>query len=407
MNTLNTYHVLIDLIPLQPGGINGGAKIVALNLIQHFSRLVPLNNASVAWRFTLLAAPWNIDELRTYENERVSCYLIPELTQTMRSLPDFFKKVKLKLSKLPFFPSLFRHLKADLLFCPFSNPYFIDSSIPCITLLHDLQHLAYPQFFTKKEINDRNQYLNRMIRASNLIICVSEFSQKSLHQYQKSLPQTTFIYHYFPSEFNCLSPTPKNDRLHRFDVDYGLEKVQYLLYPANYWPHKNHEILLAAYQIYIDRCGSETPLHLVFTGDLQQAQNHLKAKVSHLSLEPYIHFLGYLDRPSLGQVWQHCAGLIFPSLYEGFGLPLVEAMAFQKPILCSEIPSLKEVGADACLYFDPLSPKSIADQLLEFTTNLDLQIYLRKEGQKRFTFFQNLNPVEQYQDWFLEVLQIV
>jgi len=395
---LKVKHIVIDLIPLLPGGANGGARIVALNLIQGFQTFA--NRSHTPWRFTLLVAPWNVKELEVYQSNSISCHLISDLTQEVRSLSDLFKKIRFKLSKSSFFPSLLHRLKADLLFCPFSNPSVTDSRIPCITIFHDLQHLVYPQFFSAIELKNRDQYLKRMLELSRLIICVSKFSQESLHHYLKVSPEKTrFIYNYFPSHFNA-SLDSGNDRLHLLP----LQNIQYLLYPANYWPHKNHINLLRAYRIYLDQCTDTIPFHLALTGSLTDAETQLKTMVKNLDLDRYVHFLGYLDHSSLKWAWHHCKGLVFPSLYEGFGLPLVEAMSVCKPILCSKIPSLEEVGENACLYFDPSLPESIANQLLRFTLDHSLELNLINNGQVRLRQFQSIDTIEQYCSIFKAVL---
>jgi glycosyltransferase involved in cell wall biosynthesis len=397
-----TKHLVIDLIPLLPGGANGGAKLVVLSLLKGLQKHLATESDS-HWRITLLTAPWNEGELIPYTGSAITYKTLHHLTQGRLSpihrLKSLLKKIPYKISQFPIFPALLDQLQADLLFCPFSNPSLARISIPCVSILHDLQHWHYPNFFSPQERHHRDQYLRRMIQYSQVIVCVSHFTEQSLQEYCRHfnlVPKaTTVIYHYFPESLPSNPSDPDFNYSNFTDPDHP-----YLLYPANYWPHKNHRTLLHAYARYLQNHHRETPhlpyFNLVLTGTLETEEQSIKALAQHLNIQDQVHFLGYLDSLAFKKVWLHCAGLIFPSLYEGFGLPIVEAMAYNKPILCSQIPCLEEVTGGACLYFNPTQAQSIAEALRTFTGNIEGRETLTCQSQTRFQDFQNLNPLQDY-----------
>ena len=410
-----TKHLIIDLIPLLPGGQNGGAKLVALNLIQGFQQYIAVDRT---WQVTLLTAPWNQAELEQHTNDRITCKTLQHLTQGHPSLSSLTKKIHYKVSQLPIFPSLLTKLKADLFFCPFSNPTLNSIDVPCISILHDIQHWEYSQFFSPKELKHRYQYFQRMIQYSDLIICVSHFSKRSLYDYchhHDLLPKaTSVIYPYFkPSKPLLFNSQADHIQIPlKFLDQTKLNAIPYLLYPANYWPHKNHKLFLQAYAEYLqwykqwyEQSSPEIPyFHLVFTGTLATEEQEIKRLAQSLNLTEAVHFLGYLDDPAFEIIWHHCQGLIFPSLYEGFGLPIVEAMERSKPILCSQIPALEEVTQGACLYFNPAELESIVTALRSFTLNPELRENLKQQSHDRYHYFQNLKPIDDYLSLFQQLL---
>ncbi|HSM83558.1 MAG TPA: glycosyltransferase family 1 protein, partial [Nodosilinea sp.] len=259
---------------------------------------------------------------------------------------------------------------------------------------YDLQHLDLPFFFSDIERSHRTQFLTDLLRKASFIICISEFTRQS------------FIAHLNADAKKLMSiPICIHERLTKASGDFvsdtlsrlGLKENQYLFFPANFWPHKNHRMLLAAYSIFRKKFPHLT-LDLVFTGALEEPQRELKELISNLGYGDSVHFLGFLSQAELVAIWQGAKGLIFPSLYEGFGIPLLEAMWFDKPIACSAMGSLPEVGGDAVIYFDPRKPESIADAIAALAQDDALTDQLRARAQQRLQEFSQRSMTEQYLD---------
>jgi glycosyltransferase involved in cell wall biosynthesis len=414
LKSMASKHLVIDLTPLLPGGDNGGAKLVILKLLKGLKESWINDDPG---SITLLTAPWNESELASYTSANLTCKTLKHLSQDRLSIRTIWRKISYKVSQvlqLVGFPSLLTQLKTDLLFCPFSNPSFSKIDIPCVSILYDLQHWQYPDFFSPQEIKHRNHYLKKMVERSEMIVCISHFSERSLHDYchhHHLFPKaTSVIYPYFkpskPLRFN--SQADHIQRSLKLLDQTQLKAIPYLLYPANYWPHKNHQQLLHAYAEYLQWYRQSSPedpcFHLVFTGTLTTAEQAIKTLAETLKLTDYVHFLGYLEDRAFETIWHHCQGLIFPSLYEGFGLPIVEAMERSKPILCSQIPALEEVTQGACLYFNPAELESIVTALRSFTLNPQLRETLKQQSHDRYHYFQNLKPIDDYISLFQQML---
>jgi glycosyltransferase involved in cell wall biosynthesis len=143
---------------------------------------------------------------------------------------------------------------------------------------------------------------------------------------------------------------------------YGVESNQFLLYPANFWPHKNHKKLFEALQIY-HQTHPDWNLKLVCTGAPNKLMSELETLASLVFPPNTVIFTGYIAQEELAALLAACRALIVPSLYEGFGMPVLEAMAIGKPVLCSNVTGLPEVAGDTAIYFDPTNAPEIADAI--------------------------------------------
>ncbi|MDZ7962343.1 MAG: glycosyltransferase family 1 protein [Aulosira sp. DedQUE10] len=391
----SSLRIAIDLTPLRSGGENGGAKVLILTLLKQFQKLAPHHS------FLLLTAPWNHSELLQYETNNTECLLIPDLTDIPKPTKSglFYKllrklsnKISLKLIKSINSSSFLKKHNINLLFCPFSAPTYADKDIPLVAIAYDLQHLDYKFFFTHQEQQHRTKFIDELLQKSQKVICISEFTRQSFIKYFQA-----------PQEKFAVIPISIHERLSKLNentvsenlINLGLAERKYIFYPANYWPHKNHRMLLTAYEIYKKQL-PDGCLYLVFTGALEDEQNQLKEAAKVMGLSENVKFLGYLNDEALTSIWQGCECLVFPSLYEGFGIPVLEGMAFGKPVLSSNAASLPEVGGDAVLYFDPRKPHEIASCLLSISNNKLLSEELVNKGYQRLKLFDGEKMASQY-----------
>ena len=429
----SSLRIAVDLTPLFTNGENGGSKVLTMTL---FQRLQTLKD----YQFVLLTAPWNHAELAQYKTENTTCLLMEHLhpdsvtspsdTRSIYSrlveknvcrlvekitcktcnLVNFLlggsrviqlvQKVTVKLkSKLKTAQTLLQQYQIDLLFCPFSATTYAESGIPTVVIVYDLQHLDYPEFFTEEERQQRDVFLTNLLKVADHIVCISDFSRQSFINKLNAEPSKLSVIHI---SVHDRWPGVNNDTAQRHLQALGLQLGSYIFYPANYWTHKNHRTLLQAYQIYQKRYPDQA-LNLVFTGTLKQEEDKLRQIVASMAISDRVHFLGYVADEVLEAVLKGCQFLIFPSLYEGFGIPIVEAMAFGKPVLCSNAGSLPEVGGDAALYFNPLDPLEIADVMIILTQDMALRQQLIEKGYKQIKQFNPQQMVCQYRQIFEEV----
>jgi len=421
---LGMPRIAVDLTPLRPGGENGGAKVLVLELLSEFARLTH------EYDFLLLTAGWNDQELAVLEGPRVTrlCVLPGEgvtgegatvgneglldvVAQFVRRalLPRIAARLRRRAVKLagrlprPFASliagknagALLRERGVSLLFCPFTAPTYAEPAVKVVAVVHDLQHRAYPQFFDPQELAHRDVVLQQVNFWADAVVCVSQYTRQALlASVDVELERTCTVHNCVHGRLSQIKPAP--NALSELQID----KRPYIFYPANFWPHKNHRMLLTAYGIAVRR-SPETSPDLVLTGAPGPQEEELRRAAASMGLEDRVHFLGYVADEALASVFQRCESVIIPSLYEGFGIPVLEAFTFSKPVLCSNVSSLPEVAGDAALYFDPRRPPEIVSAIERITTDKEFAARLVTRGHRRLADFGDTRHMaEEYLDVF-------
>jgi glycosyltransferase involved in cell wall biosynthesis len=187
---------------------------------------------------------------------------------------------------------------------------------------------------------------------------------------------------------------------------YNLRHGEYILYPANFWPHKNHAMLLTAFNMY-RQANPHSVLKLLCTGAPgPRAQDFCEA-VRRMELSEWVIYPGYVNPNEYDSLLRSSFALVFPSLYEGFGIPVLEAMSAGVPVICSNVTSLPEVGGDAVLYFDPRRPGQIVDALIRLSEEPKLRNSLVTKGLQRARLFESAGRMAaQYIDVFAKALHV-
>lgn len=205
--------------------------------------------------------------------------------------------------------------------------------VPAAVTVHDLQHEVHPEFFSAAERAYRQFAYGRSIRAAAIVVAISEHVREAvIERYDLAPEVVATIHHGIDHERFRPGPEARED---------------FLLYPANNWPHKNHDRLLEAFAI-LRR--SHPGLRLKLTGGGHERR----------ALPEGVESLGRVPFADLPILYRTAAALVFPSLFEGFGQPPLEAMACGCPVAVSRATSLPEICGDAAEYFDPLAPGDIA-----------------------------------------------
>jgi glycosyltransferase involved in cell wall biosynthesis len=343
--------IAVDLTALLPGGENGGAKRVATSLVRLFARLAPERD------FVLLtSAPCHV-ELAALEAPNVR-------RRPLGTDPSALAEL---LAGEPF----------ALLFCPLTAPPWSDPRVPLVCLVHDLQYLAYPDFFDDAERGGRDDAFRRAVRWSEKIVTDSEYVRRTILEHA-GLGEDRVVA--IPIGFAGGCPEIGEEEADAVLARHGLEREGYFLYPANFWPHKNHRMLLVAFGQLHRR---HPDLKLVLTGAERPDPEPLVEASRRMGLGDAVRVAGWVSDGELAALLRGCRALVFPSLYEGFGMPVVEAMACGRPVACSRATSLPEVAGDAALYFDPRLPGEIAGALERLARGGDDVEELRRRGPRR------------------------
>jgi glycosyltransferase involved in cell wall biosynthesis len=413
MDRLKT--IAVDLTPILPGGENGGAKIFVLELLRRLTQKFPQT------QFILLTQAASHDELATLDRPnvrrlqligpaqpastkahltRVGRYLLPRLPGRLRRVAaaiGYKLNTALKRGRSG---GLLQSLGADLLFCPFTAPTYFEAGIPTVCTLYDLQYKTYPEFFTPEDVAHRHRTFIEACRRAAAIAAISDYSRESAIHHGELNPENIRTIHLRMAQ--RITWDGSDAQGHRQLLGrLGLCSGRYLIFPANFWKHKNHEMLLTAFGIAC-RNGLPADFKLVCTGSPGERQQWLIRAANTMELADRVLFPGYLSNEELSVLMSNTCGTIFPSLYEGFGLPVIEAMAAGVPVACSNTTSLPEVAAGAAILFDPRVPTQIADAMITLATDSEALTQLVEAGRERAAEFTNVERMaSEYWDLFL------
>ena len=223
--------------------------------------------------------------------------------------------------------------------------------VPTVVTLHDIQHRDLPEFFGAAQRSFRRLAYDRAARAAAAVVVLSEFVRTRALDLLELDPARV---HVVPHGVDHEVFRPGDE-----------EREPFILYPARPWPHKNHPRLLEAFA---SLQATRPRLRLVLTGGGLERLGPLPDGVE---------ALGPVSSEHLASLYRRAACLVFPSLYEGFGMPPLEAMACGCPVAASNAGALPEVCGDAAVLFDPTDVDAIAAAILETDERRD---ELREQG---------------------------
>jgi len=267
------------------------------------------------------------------------------------------------------FPNILRKYKLDLM-------HFLHFNVPILyrktyfVTIHDLILLEYPTrkasklnfiMYTVKNLAYRLVIMNA-VYTTKKIITISNYTKKSIQKhFHIATNKINMIYEGIDLErFNPLN-------VQEFDFDkFHITKDKYILYVGNAYPHKNIEMLIDVFSNLIQKENIDKDLKLVLIGKRDYFFENIINKVQKLNLEDSVIFPGYVSDEELISLYDRCLFYVFPSLYEGFGLPPLEAIALGSPIVISNSTCLPEIFGKYIEYFDPKSQSNMEEVLYSF-----------------------------------------
>lgn len=264
--------------------------------------------------------------------------------------------------------------QADLFFSPVAEGIFFPR-IPQIVTVHDLIPLQYPELSPKWKY----YYLYALpflLKQSQGIICVSEYTKQDLvKNYRLNPDSIDVVYNGYAQDL--FYPQPDRAILQKYNLN------KYLLYVGDMRFYKNLSRCLEAFD--------SLPLkdyQFVITGKKDDFfYPEIERQTAKLAAKERIIFLDYVPTAVLPSLYSMAQALVFASLYEGFGLPVLEAMACGCPVITSKVTSIPEVGGDSVLYIDPENVESIAQGMYQILTNTELKTKLIQQGLARAKLF--------------------
>jgi glycosyltransferase involved in cell wall biosynthesis len=269
----------------------------------------------------------------------------------------------------------------DVLFNPgFTSP--ILAPCPCVTVFHDLQHKRHPEHFRWFDLPFWRLFLWTSVHGAARIIAVSEATRADLLRFYRVPKARVRVVHHGvdPALFDL-----GRERLERF-----------VLCVSTLHPHKNIDRLIRAY------AREKREYRLVLAGMRGFYAGAIDRLIDELGVRERVTLTGWISRHQLYDLYGRALACIYPSTFEGFGMPVLEAMAAGVPVACSEIPPLREVAGDSALYFDPLDEDALALGLTRIVSDQPLRAKLGRSGRERARGFTWERAARQTLDVLLE-----
>ena len=243
-------------------------------------------------------------------------------------------------------------------------PYqrFIRTRLPTIFEPWDLQHRHLPQFFSATERRLRDGLYQLASEQASCVVTATDAVRADLIDEYRLDPAKILVIPRSPTPLPLVSDARSEEIAARLRLP-----EKFVVYPAQTWPHKNHKRLLEAMSIIEKRY--QLDIHAVCTGALNDHFKTISGLMVELGLADRVSFTGYVSRTELAVIFRRATCLVFPSLFEGNGFPILEAMAAGVPVCCSGIPTLLEVAGSAARYFDPESAEDIAQAIADLWSN--------------------------------------
>jgi len=377
----------IDTLSVIPGRVAGGTTYL-VNLIQQLAEIDDNN------QYVLFLSPANTDVFKTNKPnfERV---ILPVNTKN-KPARVLWEQVVL--------PILFFVKRIDLMFFP-GNIMSLLTSCKTVLTVHDLSTLYYLKNFPTYAKEGHLSYAKILkqlskysVRKASGVITISEFSKSEiLHHFNVQQNRITVIY--------LGRAIPKRESVSKDQESlimsrYGIS-VPYILYVGVLAKHKNLERLVKAFAILKRK--NQLDYQLVLVGGKGSATNDIGRTIKNEGMNSEVILTEFVPVEDLHVLYRNASLFVFPSLYEGFGLPLIEAMSHGVPIVCSSAGPLSEVAGNAAIFFDPLDVNNMAHAIERVLKDLDLKNKLIKRGYERVKNFSWENTARKTLAVFEEV----
>jgi len=252
------------------------------------------------------------------------------------------------------------------------------TAVPSVYQPHDLQHLHLPKYFTPRARLGREVTYRAFCAQARTVVMMSRWGKEDLTTHY-DLPRTKVCV--IPGA-SVLDAYPEPTRA---DIDATRARLAlpefFAFFPAQTFPHKNHLTLLEALAIARDRM--ETTIPLVASGYQNEYFPRIAQRIGELRLETQVRFVGFVRPVELRALYRMARCMVFPSCFEGWGLPVVEAFHEGTPVACANATSLPEVAGDAALLFSADSPSEMAERLVRLWKDEGLRARLTALGRAR------------------------
>lgn len=341
-----------------------GTRVYIKNLLEYFGRLDPT------------------DEFLIYHKSRFNPELeppeFPNYRVMKKSWPLFWTQLRLSSSLL--------RRKPDVLWMPMHNiPYFRPKNLKTVVTIHDLAFKYFPDMFTRRELWKLNFLAGLAISRCDKIITISEASKKDILKFYPDIREEkiTVIPHGFSGDVFAKERNAEKEASLKKELEI---EGKYLLYLGAIQPRKNLSTLIKAFEK-LKANEKHSDLKLVLAGEKAWLWEDVLKQIEKSPVKEDIILPGRIKFSDIGHLMRGAEVFCFPSLYEGFGIPVLEAFAANVPVVCADNSSLPEVAAAAALYFHDRDVDTLAGNLEKILTDEGLRQELIKKGRERAAEF--------------------
>lgn len=271
------------------------------------------------------------------------------------------------------FPAIVRREKVDVLHVTYAGP--LRAECPIVVTIHDVAYRTHPEWFSLRDRIVLSCGIAWTIRRARKVIAVSEYTRHEMKEvFPFAEPKIEVTLEAADSRFVKLDACQKNEGILK---QKGI-RLPFILAVGNLQPRKNLSRMIRALAKTKKRAG--LPHQLVIAGKALWRESEIYRSVRENGLENHVVFTGYVPDEDLVQLYNQADVFVYPSLYEGFGLPVIEAMACGTPVVTSDSSSIPEVAGDAAMLVNPEDVESIAQGLETVVTNTSLKEALGRKG---------------------------
>jgi glycosyltransferase involved in cell wall biosynthesis len=287
--------------------------------------------------------------------------------------------------------------RPDLLHVQYTAP--LVCSAPIVVSIHDVSYLEHPEFFPYSRRVQLRLTVENTVRRAAKILTLSEFSRQGIARAYKLDPSRIVVVPAACSHlFQPMSPAKAQAFVDgRFQIAHP-----FVLYVGDLQPRKNPIGLIHAFEELVAAC-PDLPHHLVMVGKDTWYSPKVHQVAEHSPFGNRIHFTGYVNDAELVQLYNACEIFVFPSFYEGFGIPILEAMACGRAVACSNASAMPEVAGTAALLFDPHSRDEMMVAMRDLLRNAELRSRLERQGQQNAARFSWKGTAKRTLDVYYEV----
>jgi glycosyltransferase involved in cell wall biosynthesis len=284
-------------------------------------------------------------------------------------------------------------LHANNFYCPPKSKNF-----KLVYTLYDLSFLNYPEHTTE---HNRIACFDGIFKASlnaDLIIAISEHTRKHFLETFPFYPRDRIVTIYPASRFSM------NENVFQSNLLAQFQPHKFWLNVGTIEPRKNVRLLL---KVYADLIVNESkPYPLVLAGNIGWKEEDITDYIKQLNLEKHVHVMGYLNNDELQWLYQHCFCFIYPSLFEGFGLPVLEAMTLGAPVITSKISSLPEIVGKAGILINPTKEDEIQSAMRYLMTNPDYRNELKTLALEQASLFSWETTAKQVINLYKQIVSL-